>query len=138
MLDVTKKSLLTFKENFSLELLFFILSHPVTSKQPHKIIRSFWVTLYTYLLEYFLSILETFWFQIFGQSWGPEFLKHHANKSNDNNSILIKKKHRAFNSVFIWDHASFDSESISFFIGFCADLDLKVFVILKKLCTPSI
>ena len=42
MLDVTKNILLTFKGNcmnFSLELLFFILSHPVTSKQPHKIVQ---------------------------------------------------------------------------------------------------
>ena len=34
--------LLTFKGicmNFLLELIFFILSHPVTSKQPHKIVQ---------------------------------------------------------------------------------------------------
>ena len=37
-----KYSLLTFKGNymnFSLKLNFFILSHPVTSKQPHKIVQ---------------------------------------------------------------------------------------------------
>ena len=42
MLDVKKNTLLTFKGicmNFLLELRFFILSHPVTSKQPHKIIQ---------------------------------------------------------------------------------------------------
>ena len=36
-----KHTLLTFKGicmNFLLELIFFILSHPVTSKQPHKIV----------------------------------------------------------------------------------------------------
>ena len=42
MLDVKKYTLLTFKGicmNFLLELIFFILSHPVTSKQPHKIVQ---------------------------------------------------------------------------------------------------
>ena len=43
MLDVTKKNIsLTFKGfcmNFSLELKKIILSHPVTSKQPHKIVQ---------------------------------------------------------------------------------------------------
>ena len=43
MLDVTKKNiLLTFKGfcmNFSLELKKNILRHPVTSKQPHKIVQ---------------------------------------------------------------------------------------------------
>ena len=42
MSDVTKNTLLTFKGiciNFLLELKFFILSHPVTSKQPHKIVQ---------------------------------------------------------------------------------------------------
>ena len=43
MFHVTKKNiLLTYKGNcmnFSLELLFFVLSHPVTSKQPHKIVQ---------------------------------------------------------------------------------------------------
>ena len=42
MLDVKKNTLLTFKGicmNFLLELRFFILSHPVTSKQPHKIVQ---------------------------------------------------------------------------------------------------
>ena len=42
MLDVTKNILLTFKGfcmNFSLELKKIILSHPVTSKQPHKIVQ---------------------------------------------------------------------------------------------------
>ena len=37
-----KYSFLTFKGicmNFLLELKFFILSHPVTSKQPHKIVQ---------------------------------------------------------------------------------------------------
>ena len=37
-----KNTLLTFKGicmNFLLELRFFILSHPVTSKQPHKIVQ---------------------------------------------------------------------------------------------------
>ena len=37
-----KYTLLTFKGicmNFLLELKFFILSHPVTSKQPHKIVQ---------------------------------------------------------------------------------------------------
>ena len=37
-----KYTLLTFKGicmNFLLELNFFILSHPVTSKQPHKIVQ---------------------------------------------------------------------------------------------------
>ena len=37
-----KYTLLTFKGicmNFLLELIFFILSHPVTSKQPHKIVQ---------------------------------------------------------------------------------------------------
>ena len=37
-----KYTLLTFKGicmNFLLELNFFILSHPVTSKQPHKVVR---------------------------------------------------------------------------------------------------
>ena len=37
-----KNTLLTFKGicmNFLLELNFFILSHPVTSKQPHKIVQ---------------------------------------------------------------------------------------------------
>ena len=35
-------TLLTFKDicmNFLLELKFFILSHPVTSRQPHKIVQ---------------------------------------------------------------------------------------------------
>ena len=42
MLDVTKNILLTFKGfcmNFSLELKKIISSHPVTSKQPHKIVQ---------------------------------------------------------------------------------------------------
>ena len=42
MLDVKKNTLLTFKGicmNFLLELRFFILSHPVTSKKPHKIVQ---------------------------------------------------------------------------------------------------
>ena len=42
MLDVKKYTLLTFKGicmNFLLELIFFILSHPVTSKQPHKVVQ---------------------------------------------------------------------------------------------------
>ena len=42
MLDVTKNILLTFKGicmNFSLELKKIILSHPVTSKQRHKIVQ---------------------------------------------------------------------------------------------------
>ena len=43
MLEVTKNIfLLTFKGNcvnFSLELNFFILNHPVTSKQPHRIVQ---------------------------------------------------------------------------------------------------
>ena len=43
MLDVTKNIfLLTFEGNcmnFSLELFFFILNHPVTSKQPRKIVQ---------------------------------------------------------------------------------------------------
>ena len=43
MLDVTQEyTLLTFKgicSNFLLELKNFILSHPVTSKQPHKIVQ---------------------------------------------------------------------------------------------------
>ena len=37
-----KYTLLTFKGicmNFLLELNFFILSHPVTSKQPHKVVQ---------------------------------------------------------------------------------------------------
>ena len=37
-----KNTLLTFKGicmNFLLELRFFILSHPVTSKQPHKVVQ---------------------------------------------------------------------------------------------------
>ena len=37
-----KYTLLTFKGicmNFLLKLIFFILSHPVTSKQPHKIVQ---------------------------------------------------------------------------------------------------
>ena len=37
-----KYTLLTFKGicmNFLLDLKFFILSHPVTSKQPHKIVQ---------------------------------------------------------------------------------------------------
>ena len=40
MLDVKKYTLLTFKGicmNFLLELQFFILSHPLASKQPRKI-----------------------------------------------------------------------------------------------------
>ena len=39
-----KYTLLTFKGicmNFLLELNFLILSHPVTSKQPHKVVRIF-------------------------------------------------------------------------------------------------
>ena len=42
MLDVKKYTLLTFKGicmNFLLELKFFILSHPVTSKQPREIVQ---------------------------------------------------------------------------------------------------
>ena len=42
MLDVKKNTLLTFKGicmNFLLELKIFILSYPVTSKQPHKIVQ---------------------------------------------------------------------------------------------------
>ena len=42
MLDVTKKSLLTFIHNCMycfIGIEFFILSHPVTSKQPHKIVQ---------------------------------------------------------------------------------------------------
>ena len=43
MLDVTKNISLTFKGicmNFSLELKkIYILSHPVASKQPHKIVQ---------------------------------------------------------------------------------------------------
>ena len=42
ILDVKKYTLLTFKGicmNFLLELKFFILSHPVTSKQPHKVVQ---------------------------------------------------------------------------------------------------
>ena len=42
MLDVKKNTLLTFKGicmNFLLELRFFILSQPVTSRQPHKIVQ---------------------------------------------------------------------------------------------------
>ena len=42
MLDVTKNILLTFKGfcmNFSLELKKIILSHPVTAKQPQKIVQ---------------------------------------------------------------------------------------------------
>ena len=42
MLDVKKYTSVTFKGicmNLLLELNFFILSHPVTSKQPHKIVQ---------------------------------------------------------------------------------------------------
>ena len=42
MLDVKKYTLLTFKgicTKFLLKLKFFILGHPVTSKQPHKIVQ---------------------------------------------------------------------------------------------------
>ena len=42
MLDVKKDTLLTFKGismNFLLELNFFILSHPLTSKQPPKVVQ---------------------------------------------------------------------------------------------------
>ena len=42
MLDVKKYTLLTFKGicmNFLLKLNFFILSHPVTSKQPPKVVQ---------------------------------------------------------------------------------------------------
>ena len=42
MLDVKKYTILTFKGicmNFLLELKNSILSHPVTSKQPHKIVQ---------------------------------------------------------------------------------------------------
>ena len=42
MLDVKKNTLLTFKGIcmiFLLELIFFILSHPLTSKQPPKVVQ---------------------------------------------------------------------------------------------------
>ena len=51
-----KYTLLTFKGicmNFLLELKFFILSHPVTSKQPHKIVQIHMVYFFMYL---FLSV----------------------------------------------------------------------------------
>ena len=41
--------------NFSLELKFFILSHPVTSKQPHKIVQRLMKYLIGHLSQLFLN-----------------------------------------------------------------------------------
>ena len=58
MIDVKKNSLLTFKGicmKFLLELKFFILSHPVTSKQPRKIVQ---IHMHHPVDHFSLSILE--------------------------------------------------------------------------------